>query len=172
MNKPKIVYTNQGAEFDVERVYRYRLWREWSLSTARNRLLWVMLNPSTADEFVLDPTLRRCEGYSFAWGFYGFEVCNIFALRSTDPKALYKHADPVGPDNDRTILECAANAAAVVVGWGTHGKYSRRGADVVRMLAAHQIAVQCLGTTADGFPKHPLYVSKVTPLQPYEAWKV
>lgn len=171
--KHKIVYSNQGATFDAERIYRYRLWRDWSFTPNNaNRLLWIMLNPSTADEFVLDPTLRRCEGYSLAWGFYAFEVCNIFALRSTDPKALYSHADPVGPDNNRTILERAQNCAAVVVGWGTHGKYSRRGADVIRMLAAHQITVQCLGTTADGYPKHPLYVSKATPLQPYEAWKV
>lgn len=160
-------YTNQGATFDAERVYRYKLWREWGGGslTAWRHVLWIMLNPSTADEHVLDPTLRRCQGFALEWGFDGFEVCNIFALRSTDPKALYKHDDPVGPDNDRVIIESAIAADCVVVGWGTHGKYSRRGADVTAMLERYQIAVQCLGTTADGFPKHPLYLSCATPRQ-------
>ena len=75
-------YESAGGEFDEPaRIYRYRLRRMWGGAslTPRRTVLWIVLNPSTADENVLDPTLRRCEGFSRAWSYDGFEVCNIFA---------------------------------------------------------------------------------------------
>lgn len=81
-------YESAGAEFDEPaRIYPYRLWRMWGGGSLRpwRTVLCIMLKPWTADEHVLDPTLRRCEGFSRAWGYDGFEVCNLFALRSTDP---------------------------------------------------------------------------------------
>ena len=68
------------------------------------RLLFVMLNPSTADAETDDPTLRRCIGYSRAWGYGGLAVVNLFGLRTTDPRELRRHADPVGRRNDDYVL--------------------------------------------------------------------
>lgn len=154
-----------GAAFDRTGVYRYGLWRRWS--ETGGACLWVMLNPSTADEKVLDPTVRRCAVFARAWGYGGMEVANIFALRSTDPAALYAHPDPVGPENDAAIVEAARRAALVMAAWGKHGAHRARGAQVVALLRAARIKMQCLGTNADGSPRHPLYVHGATQPSPF-----
>mgnify|MGYP000880158315 CR=1 FL=1 len=85
------------AGFSPDREFRYTLTRRWD-----DRLLvnFLMLNPSTADENIEDPTIRRCMGFARDWGYGGLMVTNIFAYRSTDPKALYKVPDPTGPANN------------------------------------------------------------------------
>lgn len=167
-NQPRLAlaYQSAGAEFDEpERIYRFSLHRRWAEGST---LLWIMLNPSTADEHVLDPTLRRCENFSRAWGYAGFEVANLFALRATDPSELSLHKHPVGPDygdmNDRAIAAAAARASSVMVGWGRGPSYDKgltrriveRGETVRFMLKDRPLA--CLGTNQDGSPKHPLYL--------------
>lgn len=85
--------------------YRYALTWQWAPGP---RLLWVMLNPSTASELVNDPTVERCERRARALGFGGFRVVNLFALRATDPRALRLADDPVGPGNDPALAEGVA----------------------------------------------------------------
>ena len=155
-------YIDQGATFAGEaEEYRLALWRTWS--GGGRRALWIMLNPSTADARILDPTIRRCVGFSRAWGFDGVDVCNLFALRSTKPAALYKHPDPVGPENDRVILAAARDAGLVVAAWGTHGAHLARAKAVETMLAG-VVDLKCLGLNRDGSPRHPLYVRAATSL--------
>lgn len=152
------------ATFDPTGRFRYTLHRRWS--TGGGRVCFCLLNPSTADQYVLDPTLTRCLGFARAWGYHAMEVVNIFALRSTDPKRLYRDADPVGPENDRFIRRAARRADAVVVGWGAHGTLLDRGHAVTRLLAALTTPT-CLGTTKAGHPRHPLYLSAGTRLVDY-----
>lgn len=152
------------ATFSPCRTYRYALTRRWHPDWPL--AAFVMCNPSTADAFRVDPTVQRCIGRARAWGAGGLLVLNIFALRSTDPKALYDHADPVGPDNDRVIAEHLSLAAdplgPVVVAWGTHGALHDRGHRVDALLRARGVRPVCLGTTRQGFPRHPLYVPAST----------
>lgn len=161
-----------GADFSKDRAYRYTLWRrdypeppdmDAHLLDGRAQpepvVCWVMLNPSTADETVLDPTLRRCRTYSRAWGYRGFYVVNLFALRSTDPQALYGHSEPVGPRNDDAIRAVVSRAALVMAGWGKHGAHLGRADTVTRWLAATN-PLYCLDTNKDGSPRHPLYLPK------------
>lgn len=157
-----VTYIDQGATFAGDREqYRLQLWRTWR--AGGRRALWIMLNPSTADARQLDPTLRRCQAFSIAWGCDGFDVVNIFSLRSPKPAALYQAADPVGPHNDRIILAAAREAAIVVAGWGTHGAHLNRAREVETMLAG-VVRLECLGHNRDGSPRHPLYVPATTPL--------
>lgn len=114
-----------GAVFDPTRTYRYSLWRRWD-ATAPGCLV-VMLNPSTADEQTLDPTVRRCIEFAKSWGFGSLHVANIFALRSTDPAWLYEAADPVGPENDGWIRLLHERAGLTVAAWGVHGELNGRG---------------------------------------------
>ncbi len=152
------VYTAQWATFDSRRLYRYTLGREWDDTIPR--VAFVMLNPSTADETQLDPTLRRCLGYARAWGCGSFEVANLFALRSTDPKALCSHPDPVGPENDQALLGVARAATyGVVAGWGAHGAFHARAVRVAALLSAERDLL-CLATTKEGHPGHPLYLHR------------
>jgi hypothetical protein len=116
-----------------------------------------MLNPSTADEAGPDPTVRRCLTFSAGWGYRATEVVNIFALRSTDPQALYREPDPVGPENDAHILEAATGADLVVCAWGARGAYLSRGRTVLEAL--YQVChPHALRLTRDGHPGHPLYL--------------
>lgn len=158
-----------GATFSRDRQYRYRLWRHWDLSRAP--LLMIMLNPSTADEERNDPTVERCERRARADGFGGLLVANIFALRSTDPKALYAHPSPVGPRNDAAILAMAREAGAVVCAWGVHGALSGRGLDVAARLTAAGIRFGVLGLTREGHPRHPLYMASATLVVPWDGYR-
>jgi len=72
----------QGAVFSPDRVYRYRLDRRWA---AGGRVVWVMLNPSDADETRTDPTATRCRNFSEDWGYGAMTIVNPFALVATDP---------------------------------------------------------------------------------------
>lgn len=155
------IFEGSGAKFSGNREYRYRLWRTWDSATLP--ALFILLNPSTADETKNDPTVERCERRARTMGFGGLVVANLFALRSTDPKALYSHSDPVGEINDLAILSAAVNAGIIICGWGRHGAYLSRGDHVRALLVKHNISMHCLGINKDGSPKHPLYVA-------YDVW--
>lgn len=120
-------------------------------------MVWVMLNPSTADAERDDPTIRRCIGFSRAWGFGGMEAVNLYALRATEPAVVRGHPEPVGEENDRHIAEAAAGAVVVVVAWGAFTFARERGREVAELIAGRGLPVVCLGRTASGAPRHPLY---------------
>lgn len=154
--------------------YRYELNRTdetlpWQRVHAE-RVLWIMLNPSTADEATDDPTIRRLRTFTRRFGFSGFTVVNLYAYRATKPNDLWTAADPVGPDNDRVIRETAFTAhtegAPIIAAWGANAKPDR----VAHVLALPFVRdLHCLGVNKDGSPKHPLYVASETDLRP---WRV
>lgn len=156
--------SESGAMFSPCRKYRYRLWRTWGESAPA---VFVMLNPSTADETDNDPTVERCERRAKAMGFGGLRVANIFALRSTAPAALYASDDPIGKDNDAAIIESVSGSGLVVCAWGTHGNLLRRGEKVLEMIRGSGIVPHYLKLNNDGTPKHPLYVGYDVKPQPW-----
>lgn len=151
---------------DCER-YRYSLTRIWD--DDGQKVLFVMLNPSTATEVQNDPTVERCERRARTLGFGGFQVTNIFAWRDTDPRNMRAAADPVGPQNDKTILAGADWADSIVCAWGTHGAHLNRGAQVEALLRSAQHPLLQLGLTKDGHPKHPLYIGYAVRPEPWRA---
>jgi len=155
------------AVFSELRTHRYLLTRNWQPDLPV--MTWVMLNPSTADAFADDPTIRRCITFARREGCGGIEVVNLFALRSTDPRELRRHPDPVGPLNDEHIAGACPAGRTVVAAWGTHASLISRACTVAWMLAEAGVPLHCLGTTRQGHPRHPLYVPAATPLEPYQA---
>ncbi len=137
--------------------YRYALTRVWDAK--RRRVLFVMLNPSTATEVQNDPTVERCERRARALGFGAFRVCNIFAWRATDPRNMRAQDDPVGPENDATILKGCDWADEIICAWGTHGEHRARGPEVERLMRATRQPLTHLGLSKAGHPKHPLYIA-------------
>ncbi len=150
---------------DCER-YRYALTREWEPDG--RKVLFVMLNPSTATEVQNDPTVERCERRARALGFGAFRVCNIFAYRATDPRDMRAQPDPVGPENDAAILQGVDWADEIVAAWGTHGEHLNRGTAVETLLRDAGTRPKHLGLTKAGHPKHPLYISYAT--RPVSWW--
>lgn len=148
--------TQSTATYSPCMAYRYDLTRVWN--AGGTRVLFVMLNPSTATELRNDPTVERCERRARALGHGAFRVVNIFAFRATDPKVMRAAPDPVGPENDTAILAGAGWADAVVCAWGTHGAHLGRGAAVEALLRARGQCLFHLGLTRQGHPRHPLYV--------------
>lgn len=159
----------KGATFDgPDDEYRYKLWREWDASLPT--VLFVMLNPSTADETQLDNTCRRCLGYAKEWDYGQLLVGNLFALRSPNPNRLYRHDAPVGPENDEHLEALAEQAEQVVFAWGHHGELHDRGADVADLLAEHDPVA--LALTQEGHPRHPLYLPGDLEPRPFDVSEV
>lgn len=140
--------------------YRYRLTRRWGMG---GNAVFVMLNPSTADAEVDDPTIRRCIGFARAWNQGGLIVVNLYAYRATKPSDLWKTADPVGPDNDRYLSKtfAAANVenSPVIAAWGANAKFDRE-FKVADLASRAGLDLDALGVTKDGAPRHPLYMPK------------
>lgn len=157
--------TESGATFSACRRWRYLLWRRWDASKPAANFL--MLNPSTADEFRLDPTCARARDYAGRWGFGALIVTNVFGWRATDPQDMKAARDPVGRDNDRAIVAAAREAAIVVCAWGNHGAHAERSARVLELLRGAGVAPQALRVNASGEPAHPLYLPKKLRPQPW-----
>ena len=159
------LFETSTATFDMRRLYRYRLTRTWD--TDRKPLMFVMLNPSTADAFVPDPTITRCLGFAKREHAGGLVVTNLFGFRSTDPKKLIHHPHPVGSSNDQLIVDSLPHVGRVIVAWGAPGRLHDRDRTVMRLLRDHDVQPLCFDVTKDGMPKHPLYVRADQPFQPY-----
>ncbi|MFP7569707.1 DUF1643 domain-containing protein [Marivita sp. S2033] len=134
--------------------YRYGLSRLWNAD--QRSVLFIMLNPSTADEHRNDPTVARCETRARRMGFGAVMIANIFAFRATKPADLKRAAEPVGPFNDAVLEHWSDRAGLIIAAWGAHGAYQGRALTVARRLPA---AAHHLGLTKHGHPRHPLYVS-------------
>jgi hypothetical protein len=189
-----------GAEFSPCRTWRYTLTRTLAPAVLPEppiyglgpferlrTIAFIGLNPSTADETHDDPTVRRCLRFAERWGFERLVMLNIFALRSTDPKALRRAEDPIGPENDAYIADRAAHADLVVCCWGVHGLWHAcarafpcegcsdrevcreaercwrspvltRQEEVLALLREGGVEPWAFGFTKGGAPKHPLYL--------------
>jgi len=150
--------------------YRYRLWRRWDAT--KPRVVFVMLNPSTADASVDDPTIRRCMGFARTWGAGAIEVVNLYAFRATDPRDLCDAGgaggvDVRGPERDAHLAAAFAGAETIVVAWGAHalGEIAARR---VLALIPEGARVVCLGKTRSGAPRHPLYLASSTQREAFE----
>lgn len=152
--------------------YRYYLSRKWDASLPQ--MVWLMLNPSTADAAVDDPTIRKCMGFARRNGCGGISVYNLFALRATNPKELLTHPDPVGPHNNGWLVDMGMTwgmpwpQVGIVCAWGNlpSKKLSER-VNVVQEKIAAVVPRVCLGTTKDGQPRHPSRIAYATPLVPF-----
>jgi hypothetical protein len=145
-----------GAQFSACRRWRTLLWRRWD--AAKPVANFLMLNPSTADERVLDPTCARARDFAERWGYGALLVTNVFAWRATDPDDMKAADDPVGDGNDRAILRAAHEAKLVVCAWGNHGVHRERSNAVRRLLRGAGVALHVLRLNANGEPAHPLYL--------------
>ena len=143
------------AIFSPDRLHRYGLWRIWDDTLPT--VLFIGLNPSTADEFKNDPTIRRCIGYAKDWGYGGYIMGNIFGFRATDPKVMKSAKDPIGAENNKWLLRLHEEADLTIGAWGNYGKFMNRGKDVAAMIPN----LKCLKITGQGYPSHPLYLKRI-----------
>lgn len=152
-------YLESSAEISSDGLYRY--WLSRRISMGERTVLFVGLNPSTADALQDDPTIRRCVGFAQSWGFDWLFMGNLYAYRSTDPKPLKDLVTcPIGPKNEETLRWLTGRADRVIAAWGAEPLNPD-----AKILAAHILSLprtRCLGVNKDGSPKHPLYLSAST----------
>lgn len=162
------------ATFNDARTHRFALQRVIDPRHPHDAVCFVMLNPSTADAFKLDPTLKRCAQFTLRWGFGSILIANLFALRSPYPEDLLATPRTLRPDaidplgeagtNDAAIVAAVRRSKRVVCAWGNHGELGDRCRDVSRLIAEFaegdedlvESEVVCLGRTSNGQPIHPL----------------
>lgn len=146
----------RDAYISADEKYRYWLERRWSGAAYDSPMIvWCMLNPSTADASVDDPTIRRCVGFTNALGFGRLMVVNLYAYRSKNPRVLraLDAAERFGPENfywlDNWIR--APSAYIFVCAWGRNRMQELPSLITESMRYA-------LGFTKTGEPSHPLYL--------------
>ena len=140
----------KASQLSPCRTYRYRLDRTWD--RAKPSVLFVLFNPSTADESLDDPTLRRCIGFAQKWGYGGLCVINLYSLRTPNPKELLAHPAPKGPAQMRFFQEALEEHQDVVCAWGLQG------GPISHHFSPGTHRIFHLGLNRDGSPKHPLYL--------------
>lgn len=145
--------------------YRYTLSRIWGPRVPG--VCWIMLNPSTANGEVDDPTIRRCIGFTKRLGYDGLLVVNVFAYRATDPAELLKVGTEaaVGPDNGLWVKRACLQSDLLIAAWGAAPGPFREGCEYVgHRIREEFFGLKCLGVTKDGSPRHPLYLRADAPL--------
>lgn len=148
-----------GAEFSKCRNYRYVLWRIWDVN--KPRVMFIGLNPSTANELTDDPTIRRVKKFAQRWGYGGVYMTNLFAWVTAYPDELLKCPDPVN-GNDVWLSKIAYLSSEVVFAWGSFEEAQERAKKVIEMFPE----AKALIINKDGSPRHPLYVpGNITPIK-------
>ena len=169
-----------SAKFSPCGRYRYRLARRWG---APPPLGFVMLNPSTADADVLDPTVRRCVGFAKREGAGGLLVCNASPFRGTNPRDLLgEELRVTHQDQVEALIALFRACPTVVVAWGAgldtyFGERDRLSVPLIvnaslRRSGADSRVMRLGPTTSSGQPRHPLYLRADTPLVPHDLDRV
>lgn len=153
---------HKTAVVSDDKIYRYYLTREWE-APRWDPMVFCMLNPSTADASIDDPTIRRCMGFAKREKCTGIIVVNLYSLRATNPRELAKHPDPIGPRTQHFWESAARAASFVVLAWGNNALWER-GHCFREFLKKWNTRAVCLGKTLKGEPKHPLYIKADAPL--------
>lgn len=158
------------------RRYRYQLFRRFGPSP--RGVLYIMLNPSTADEIEDDPTIRKCIGFARKWGCGHLTVVNLFAWRATSPADMKRAADPVGPENRHYVQNALARTKQkgwpddlVICAWGRHGAH-RNQDRVMRDWLRAEPTVEPLQLGPGPFPRHPLMLAYSTEPEPLAGYDI
>ncbi len=173
-----------GAMFGVEdgvKAHRFDLFAQ--RDACLPRILWCMLNPSTADVgggqgLVMDRTVARVDGFSTRWGYGEWCVWNMVSYRSPHPKAMRDwllqapEDHPAFAANTAALKQALDRAHRIMVAWGDVTNMIgstpyRTATDALRPYVA-QGRVFALGRTAEGYPVHPMargksWVKEATP---------
>lgn len=149
------LFNSKGADFSEDRKYRYTLWRIWDHT--KPLVMFIGLNPSTANEYIEDRTITRVVGFAQRWGYGGVYMMNLFSFVSTKPKHLKTCDDPVN-GNDQWLTEIAAKCDKIIFAWGRFPVARQRSIQVINMFP-NAYALKIL---KNGYPQHPLMVHHAT----------
>ena len=136
--------------------YRYELHREWDKK--KGKVLFIMLNPSTACGVSDDLTTIRCVNFAKKWGYGGIMIGNIYPFRAKRPKDLRKWTNNCGKEEYKALFEnmdcvrdMAVDAEIIVCAWGCNYP------GIPKWIDEMNYGLHYLELCKDGLtPKHPL----------------
>lgn len=140
-----------GAHFSACGKYRFALWRIWD--ETRPMIMFIGLNPSTANGSTDDPTIRRVVRFAKDWGAGGVYMMNLFTLVTPNPKDLLAHPDPAF-GNDGWLDKISDLCNGVIFAWGNFKEAKSKAEEVIAKFPD----AYCLKKNKNGTPIHPLYV--------------
>jgi hypothetical protein len=159
MEMSNIKLEGNGAVFSTERHYRYALWRVWNADNGI--VMFIGLNPSTANERDNDPTIRRVMSFAYDWGFGGVVMANIYGWITPYPLELQACEYPIG-ENDQWVEALAKHCQKIVFAWGKFKQAAKWSQVLIEMFPD----AYALKINNDGTPRHPLYVpGKIIPVK-------
>ena len=153
-------YLKKDAKITDDYKYRYSLTRIWDNS--KEKLLFIMLNPSTADYRTDDRTIQKIVRFADSWGYGGIYVGNLYAFRSTDPKIMFRlpMEERKGPENEKYLRDLISKTEKVVYAWGN----GESEPEWLKSLVKKPYVIEL---SKYGIPKHPLYLRKDSTLKLY-----
>lgn len=137
------------AKFSIDKKHRYELSRHWDLS--KSDILFIMLNPSIANEDIDDPTIKRLISFTREFKYGGFFVANLFTYITPYSKTLDTSIG-LTKLNLKTIKNLVNKVDEVIYAWGNSIKEPQELKNLVKNP-------KCFGKNLNGTPKHPLYLS-------------
>lgn len=152
------LFVRRAALISTSGLYRWWLERVWDEQLPI--LIVVMLNPSKADGEVDDNTVLALIDFVKRWGYGGYRIVNLCAWRASKPAEMFAAPDPIGDLNEHHIGEALRYARAttgrILVAWGNGGHHLDQDERFIARARLNGVELVCLGTTADGSPKHPM----------------
>ena len=149
------------AEFSKDKKYRYSLSRKWS---EKEQVLFILLNPSKADDIDDDPTIRRLISISKNLGYGGFEVVNLYTIINPKRNKLYEKKRKFSEKNKKLIAKLVARHKTIIYGWGATENEPKWLNNIVK-------SPLCFNINKNGTPKHPLYLKKESTLKKFREAK-
>ncbi len=138
------------ALLSKDKKYRYSLKRIWD--NDKPKVLFIMLNPSLADNYQDDPTIRRLIKFAKLYGYGGFYVGNLFSYITPYPSELLDKDLMFSKKNIHEIKKMTGLIKDVVYGWGN----SFEEPEWLKQIISNP---KCFGKNKNKTPKHPLYLS-------------
>lgn len=152
MPKNKEIFSDSGANFSECRNYRYALWRIWD--STKPLVMFIGLNPSTANEAEPDATIRSVIRIARYNGYGGVYMMNCWPFVTSKPELL-QHNEYTDKWNDVMLTVIASRCKDVVLAWGNFKVVSAKGRD--KELLAMFPRAKVIGLNSNGSPKHPLF---------------
>ena len=152
-----MVKISRSADISNDKKERFSLSRIWD--SKKPKVLYIMLNPSYADDELDDPTIKRLIFFSKKFKFGGFYVTNLFTQITPYPKELNMD-NHLKKKNLKIISELIKKSNSIVYAWGNLVNEPRELLSIVKNPL-------CFKKNLNGTPRHPLYLPSSSELESF-----
>lgn len=156
----------KSAKFNEDRTHRYYLSRIWD--EKMSKMLFIGINPSTADGEKDDHTVSRLVKFCQSWGFGGFYIVNLYSFISPEPEDMIDHYNNLTNKMEKALhkqnmavaLRYGRICSMITFMWGAGIPNQTQADKYIRTFRD----AYCFGKTREGHPKHPLFLASHTQL--------